>query len=189
MKKLLMIGAFAVLVPVARPLGAGVTPLPSFAEPGISPDGATIAFVSGGDIWEVAARGGDARLLVSHAATESRPLYSPDGKRLAFSSTRTGNGDVYVLTLSTGDLVRLTYDDAVEQVSGWSADGKWVYFSSGSHDLSGMFDVYRVGADGGTPMPVAADRYATEYFASPAPAGGVVAITARANAATQWWRK
>jgi Tol biopolymer transport system component len=163
--------------------------LPSFAEPGISPDGATIAFVSGGDIWEVASRGGDARLLVSHPATESRPLYSPDGKRLAFSSTRTGNGDVYVLTLSTGDLVRLTYDDANEQVSGWSADGKWVYFSSGSHDLSGMFDVYRVGADGGTPMPVAADRYATEYFASPAPAGGAVAITARANAATQWWRK
>ena len=163
--------------------------LPSFGEPGISPDGATIAFVSGGDIWEVASRGGDARLLVSHAATESRPLYSPDGKRLAFSSTRTGNGDVYVLWLSKGDLVRLTYDDANEQVSGWSADGQWVYFSSGSHDLSGMFDVYRVRADGGTAMPVAADRYATEYFASPAPTGGAVAITARANAATQWWRK
>ena len=69
--------------------------LPSFAEPGISPDGSTIAFVSGGDIWEVAARGGDARLLVSHPATESRPLFSPDGTRLAFTSTRTGNGDVY----------------------------------------------------------------------------------------------
>jgi hypothetical protein len=39
-------------------------PLPSFAEPGISPDGSTIAFVSGGDIWEVPTRGGDARLLV-----------------------------------------------------------------------------------------------------------------------------
>jgi tricorn protease len=65
-------------------------PLPSFAEPGISPDGPTIAFVCGGDIWEVAAAGGDARLLVSHGATASRPLYAPDGKRLAFTSTRTG---------------------------------------------------------------------------------------------------
>jgi len=163
--------------------------LPSFAEPGISPDGSTIALVSGGDIWEVAARGGDARLLVSHAATESRPLYSPDGKRLAFTSTRTGNGDVYVLTLATGDLARLTYDDAMDQVSGWSGDGRFVYFSSGSHDMSSMLDVYRVSLDGGMPMAVAGDRYTTEYFGVPAPSGDAMAITARANASNQWWRK
>src|SRR6188474_64186 len=102
----------------------------SFAEPGISPDGSTIAFVSGGDIWEVPARGGDARLLVSHPATESRPLFSPDGKRLAFSSTRTGNGDVYVVSLADGELTRLTFDDAAELLTGWSADGKSIYFSS-----------------------------------------------------------
>ena len=162
---------------------------PSFAEPGISPDGSTIAFVSGGDIWDVPARGGDARLLVSHAATESRPLYSPDGKRLAFTSTRTGNGDVYVLTLATGDVARLTFDDAMDQVSAWSHDGRFVYFSSGSHDLSSMLDVYRVSADGGMPMAVAGDRYTTEYFGVPAPSGDAVAITARANASAQWWRK
>ena len=138
------------------------TAQPSFAEPGISPDGSNIAFVSGGDIWEVAARGGDARLLVSHAATESRPLYSPDGRRLAFTSTRTGNGDVYVLTLATGDLARLTFDDAMDQVSGWSPDGRFVYFSSGSHDMSSMLDVYRVSVDGGMPLALAGDRYTTE---------------------------
>jgi tricorn protease len=163
--------------------------LPSFAEPGIAPDGSTIAFVSGGDIWEVPARGGDARLLVSHPATESRPLFAPDGRRLAFTSTRTGTGDVYVVALSNGEVTRLTFDDANELVTGWSADGKWVYFSSSSHDVSGMNDVYRVAADGGTPMQVAADRYATEYFASPAPDGDAIAITARANAGSQWWRK
>ncbi len=170
------------------PRGA-VSPLPSFAEPGISPDGATIAFVSGGDIWEVPAAGGDARLLVSHPATESRPLFSPDGKRLAFTSTRTGAGDIYVVTIATGDLARLTFDDVAELATGWSADGKWIYFSSNSHELSGVTDVYRVPADGGTPMPVAADRYTPEYFAAPSPAGDVVAITARANAGSQWWRK
>jgi Tol biopolymer transport system component/C-terminal processing protease CtpA/Prc len=163
--------------------------LPSFAEPGISPDGSTIAFVSGGDIWEVPARGGDARLLVSHPATESRPLFSPDGTRLAFTSTRTGNGDVYTLTLATGDVTRLTFDDANELVSGWSGDSQAVLFQSNSHEISGMLDVYRVGVDGGTPMPVAADRYTTEYFAAPAPGGEAVAITARANAGSQWWRK
>ena len=164
------------------------SPLPSFAEPGISPDGATIAFVSGGDIWEVPARGGDARLLVSHSATESRPLFSPDGKRLAFTSSRTGGGDVYLLTIATGDLARLTFDDASELVSGWSGDGRWIYFQSSSHEVSGVLDVYRVSVEGGTPMPAAADRYTTEYFAAPAPSGDVVAITARANAGSQWWR-
>jgi Tol biopolymer transport system component/C-terminal processing protease CtpA/Prc len=194
MKKQLLAAAI-VLTGLASALGpasaqrAAVTPLPSFAEPGISPDGATIAFVSGGDIWEVPSRGGDARLLVSHPATESRPLYSPDGKWLAFTSTRTGNGDIYVMSLTSGDITRLTFDDAVELVTGWSGDSRYVYFSTNSHEISGMLDVYRVPLDGGTPMPVAADRYTTEYFASPSPAGDAVAITARANAGSQWWRK
>src|SRR5215467_6612296 len=112
MKQTLFAAVFA-LAMAASPAG-----LPSFAEPGISPDGATIAFVSGGDIWEVPAAGGDARLLVSHPATESRPLFSPDGKRLAFTSTRTGAGDIYVVTIATGDLARLTFDDVAELVTG-----------------------------------------------------------------------
>ncbi len=193
MTRLLCVVLFLPVVLVAQPTrtAAPVVPAPSFAEPGISPDGSTIAFVSGGDIWEVPARGGpgnDAHLLVSHPATESRPIYSPDAKRLAFTSTRTGNGDIYVLTIASGELSRLTFDDAAELVNGWSPDGRWVYFSSGSHDLGSMNDVYRVSADGGTPMPVAADRYATEYFASPAPSGDLVAISARGFAASQWWR-
>ncbi|MGH9386478.1 MAG: S41 family peptidase [Vicinamibacterales bacterium] len=164
-------------------------PRASFGEPGISPDGSTVAFVSGGDIWEVAAAGGDARLLVSHPATESRPLFSPDGSRIAFTSTRSGNGDVYSLTFSNGEVTRLTFDDANELVTGWSPDSRAVYFSSTSHDLTGMQDVYRVGVEGGTPMPVVADRYTTEYFAAASPAGDTLAITARGNAGSQWWRK
>src|SRR5712691_6375254 len=98
--------------------------VPYFTEPAISPDRSEIAFVSGGDIWPVPASGGEARLLVSHPANESRPLYSPDGRRLAFNSTRTGNGDIYVLTLDTGDLKRITFDDSNDQLDAWSPDGK-----------------------------------------------------------------
>src|ERR1041384_4660704 len=81
----------------------------ALSEPSLSPDRREIAFVSGGDIWTVAAAGGEARLLVSHAAYDSRPLYSPDGTKLAFQSTRTGNGDFYILTLATGALKRVTF--------------------------------------------------------------------------------
>jgi tricorn protease len=159
---------------------------PVLSEPAISPDRAEIAFVSGGDIWTVPASGGEARLLVSHPATESRPLYSPDGRNVAFTSTRTGGGDVYTAELATGDLKRLTFDDLPERVDGWSRDGKYIYYSTAAGDIAGMNDVYRVPADGGTPMPFSADRYASEYYA--APGDGMVAMTTK-GMSSQWWRK
>ena len=165
------------------------TALSSFAEPSLSPDGSEIAFVSGGDIWTVPAQGGDARLLVSNDADESRPLYSPDGTRIAFVSTRTGNGDIYVLTLANGQLQRITYDDQAEQLDAWSHDGAWLYFSSGRSDISGMSDEFRVRSDGGTPMTVAGDRYAAEFWGAPSPDGNTLAITARGVSRGQWWRK
>jgi tricorn protease len=177
---------------LAAPLAAQsrpAAPTPALAEPSLSPDGREIAFVSGGDIWTVAASGGEARLLVAHPAAESRPLWSPDGSALAFVSTRTGNGDIYLLDLRSGQLRRLTFDDGSEALSSWSRDGRWIYFHSSAQDISGMQDVFRVAASGGTPMPVAADRYATEFFAAPSPDGNTVALSARGNASGQWWRK
>jgi Tol biopolymer transport system component len=174
---------------VLAPATQDAAPQPMFAEPAISPDRAEIAFVSGGDIWAVPAAGGLAHLLVSHPATESRPLYSPDGTRLAFVSTRTGNGDIYLLTLATGELVRLTWDDQLDQLDAWSPDGRWIYFTSGAQDVAGQNDVFRVSAEGGTPMPVSADRYANEYWSQPSPDGAQLAITARGTVSGQWWRR
>jgi len=126
---------------------ASVAPLsaqgaPSFYEPGISPDGSEIAFVSGGDIWTVPAAGGAARLLVAHSAHESRPLYSPDGRYLAFNSNRNGGEDVFLMNLSSGQVTRLTYESGSEELGGWSGDGAWVYFTSSAQDVSGAHDVF-----------------------------------------------
>ncbi|MCC2547279.1 LpqB family beta-propeller domain-containing protein [Hymenobacter sp. BT175] len=173
----------------ALPLAASAAPaVPYFSEPAVSPDRSELAFVSGGDIWTTPITGGEARLLVAHPATESRPLYSPDGRYLAFSSNRSGNGDVYVLTLETGDLRRLTFDDGLDQLDAWSPDGRYLYFSSTSRDIAGMNDIYRVPATGGTPTAVSADRYANEFFAAPSPDGRTLAFSARGVASNQWWR-
>ena len=61
---------------------------------------------------------------------------------LALTSTRTGGGDVYLLTFATGDLKRLTFDDASELVDGWSPDSRYGYFSSSARDISSMNDIY-----------------------------------------------
>jgi len=169
----------------AAALAAGV---PYLTEPTLCPTRPEIAFVSGGDIWVAPAKGGEAHLLVTHPAEESRPLYSPDGAKLAFVSTRTGNGDIYVLTLATGDLKRLTYDDGMDQLDAWSRDGRWIYFSNGTRDVGRKNDIYRVSVDGGTPMPVSADRFTNEFQAAPAPDGATMAFAARGNGDQQWWR-
>ncbi len=185
------IGTLAASFPVAaqtslRPTTASRL---SFAEPGISPNGDEIAFVHGGDIWVVPARGGEAKLLVANPANESRPVYSPDGGRLAFVSNRAGSPDIWIMDLGDGSLRRLTFDDGAEQLDAWSPDGRWIYYSTTAHDISGMSDVYRVRSTGGTPMPVAADRYAAEFMAAPAPNADAVAIVGRGFGLSQWWRK
>jgi len=161
---------------------------PSLATPAISPDGKEIAFASGGDIWTVPADGGEARLLISNPADESRPLYSPDGTKLAFISTRTGAGDIYVLTLATGALERLTFSDSPSNLDGWSRDGQWIYFTSNTTDVAGQGDILRVRSTGGTPLEVSHERYLNEFESAPSPDGKQVALVAKGISSQQWWR-
>jgi tricorn protease len=163
-------------------------PKPALATPALSPDGSEIAFASGGDIWTVPAAGGTARLLVTDPATEERPIYSPDGRQLAFTSTRNGAPNIYILTLATGQVRRLTWSDASEQLDAWSADGKWIYFSSGADDVARQTDVFRVAATGGTPLEVSRERFLAEFNAAPSPDGQTVALMAKGMSGIQWWR-
>jgi tricorn protease len=175
----------------AQPEQAPVPPAdarPYFTEPAVSPDRSEITFVSGGDLWTAPLAGGDARLLVSHAANESQPSYSPDGRTVAFVSDRTGGGDIYLLTLATGDLRRLTFDDGNDMLDGWSRDGQWIYFTSNSREIAGG-DIYRVRVSGGMPMAVTADRFTNEFAAASSPDGKALAFSARGNGPGQWWRK
>ena len=162
--------------------------LASFAEPAISPDGRELAVVSSGDIWTVPAAGGDARLLVAHEANESRPMYSPDGAKLAFISDRTGGGDIYVLTLATGALARLTFDDGLDRLDGWSRDGEWIYFSSSSSDIAGMHDIFRVRAYRRDADGSLRGSLHQRVLRRAVARRTRIAFSARGNGAGQWWR-
>ncbi len=82
--------------------------------PAISPDGNTIVFTYKGDIYRVPATGGEAIPLTINEAQDFMPVWSSDGKSIAFASDRYGNFDVFVMPATGGDAKRLTYHSADE---------------------------------------------------------------------------
>lgn len=74
----------------------------------ISPDAKTIVFGYKGDLYTVPTSGGEAKILTSNPAYEGRPIWSPDGRQIAFRSNREGSFDVYVIDAQGGQPRRVT---------------------------------------------------------------------------------
>ena len=92
-------------------------------EPALSPDGASLAFSWRGDIWTVPVKGGTARRLTQNPAAESSPVFSPDGKQLAFISDREGSRQVFVMPSGGGDVRQLTWHTEGYKIDDWFPDG------------------------------------------------------------------
>ncbi|HEV3205024.1 MAG TPA: S41 family peptidase [Gemmataceae bacterium] len=117
--------------------------------PDISPDGKQVAFSYLGDIWVVETIGGVARPVTMHEAHDIAPVFSPDGRMLAFSSNRHGSYDVFVVSIQGGKPRRLTFDSASDLVNGWSPDGKTILFTSNrSVGFPSTLELYSVSAEG-----------------------------------------
>src|SRR5262249_45376338 len=110
-----------------------------------------IAFAYAGDLWIVPREGGDAHLLTSGTGTKSDPVFSPDGSMIAFSGDYDGNVDVYVMASSGGVPRRLTHHPGVDEVLGWTPDGKQVLFRSGRLSYSRFNRLFTVSLQGGLP--------------------------------------
>ncbi len=125
--------------------------------PAISPDGNNIVFSYQGDLFKVSSDGGTAIPLTIHEAYDFMPVWSPDGSRIAFASTRYGNFDVFVIPSVGGKSTRLTDFSLNEYPSAFSPGGLEVFYTSVIQDVPGnrMFpsgvltELYRVSINGG----------------------------------------
>lgn len=103
--------------------------------PAISPDGKTIAFSYKGDIYKVSSSGGDAIPITLNEAYDYMPVWSHDGKWIAFASDRYGNFDVYIMPSSGGEAKRLTYNSANDYPYDFTPDDKKVLFGTNRNDV------------------------------------------------------
>jgi dipeptidyl aminopeptidase/acylaminoacyl peptidase len=108
-------------------------------EPQVSPDGKWVAYTvstpdmdanrGASNIWVVATSGG-AELQLTQSGHDSSPAWSPDGKTLAFLSSRTGESQVYLLAMEGGESHALTKLSTGADIVKWSPDGKTIAFTS-----------------------------------------------------------
>lgn len=99
-------------------------------DPAPAPDGKHLAFAARGWLWNLNLESGSATRLTSGPEVDSRPRWSPDGKLLAFVRDNGKNTAVIIKDLSTGKETRID-TKAIELDPEFSADGKWLYYTSG----------------------------------------------------------
>jgi tricorn protease len=135
----------------------GQEPIQFARTPDISPDGKLVAFSYLGDIWVVEAIGGVARPVTMHEKHDIYPAFSPDGKKIAFSSNRHGSYDVFVVPVEGGKPTRLTFDSADDIVNAWSPDGKSILFTSNrGTQFPATAELYTVPVNGGKSRRISA---------------------------------
>lgn len=124
----------------------------------ISPDGQTIAFTYKGDIYTVPAGGGSARQLTTNTAYDAYPVWSKDGSKIAFASTREGSMDIYLMGKDGGTPQRLTTDSGNEQPMAFSDDTHILFSATGMPTAQSIIfasnsfpQTYVVGTDGSRP--------------------------------------
>jgi TolB protein len=138
--------------------------------PSWSPDGRALAYTTyrpNPDIFVSFIYQGLLQNPTKGVGTNYLPVYSPDGKRIAFMSARDGNPEIYVINVDGTNLLRLTNHPAGDATPTWSPNGAQIAFVS---DRTGTPQIYLMGADGsGVRRLTTNESWADRPTWSPAP--------------------
>jgi tricorn protease-like protein len=121
--------------------------------PSWAPDGRWLAYRvnplrgDAGDIWRMRPDGSDRRNLTqSPGVADWSPAVSPDGRRIAFMSSRDGAHELWLMDADGGNARQLTRAGALSEYPSWSPDGSWLAFNA---HRGGRFAIARIAAEGG----------------------------------------
>jgi tricorn protease-like protein len=148
-----------------------ITEDPTDTEPAFSPDGRTIAFVRGGDLYSIRPDGSGQRQLTSGAPLDTAPVVSPDGKRVVFERRASAGtaADLHSVRVLGGGLHALTSGSADDHGADFSPDGRAIVFVRDSDpSLNATEDLYSIrpsGADLTRLTRTGVDEFKPRYFA------------------------
>jgi dipeptidyl aminopeptidase/acylaminoacyl peptidase len=115
-------------------------------------------------LWVVDAKSGEAKQITEGDDwNDSDPQWSPDGRRLAFVSNRSGkeyeenrNTDVWMVSAAGGKLIKISDHDEADNQPRWSPDGEWIAFTGELHDRDHP-KIFLAPSSGGSPSVLAAN--------------------------------
>ncbi|MEN8154827.1 MAG: S41 family peptidase [Acidobacteriota bacterium] len=143
---------FSIILAVFASFIMAGTQSPFMRYPAINNDGTKIAFSYQGDIWTVPSTGGRAFRLTLHEGYERNPVFSPDGRKIVFSSSRFGNNDIFIINTDGGKPERVTWSSSSDLVSCWGKDGNIIFESSRNYrQVEWESELLSVSHKGGTP--------------------------------------
>jgi tricorn protease len=143
-----------------------------------------IVFVYGGYLWSASRNGGDAHQLTT-GGHESGPIFSPDGRWIAFTGEYDGNVDVYIVSAEGGMPRRLTWHPGPDIAVGWTPDGSKVLFNSGREAYADFDRLYTISPEGGWPTVLPMWRAEEGSFS---PDGTRIAYVPNLKWQTSWKR-
>lgn len=170
------------LVLVTAALAVNTKDTAMLNRPAVGPD--RIAFVYAGNLWIADLEGKNPRQLTVEAEVVNMPVFSPDGKWIAFSAQRDGNIDVYLIPAEGGQSRRLTWHPGPDLVQDFSPCGKKIMFTSTRNATTrGASNLFMISVDGGFPEEI---KIPYVYRAKVAPGGQLIAYNHFPDAFRQW---